>query len=60
MSDILTPQKNFTVNVANEDEHELIVKLGRALAVIRGRRAGKAEIAVFAGGQLLKEEIEIV
>ena len=33
MSDILTPQKNFTVNVANEDEHELIVKLGRALAV---------------------------
>ena len=33
---------------------------GRALAAIRGRRAGKAEIAVFAGGQLLKEEIEIV
>lgn len=33
MSDILTPQKNFTVNIDNDDEHGLIVKLGRALAV---------------------------
>lgn len=33
MSDVLTPQKNFTVNIDNDDEHDLIVKLGRALAV---------------------------
>lgn len=33
MSDILTPQKNFTVNVDNDDDHELIVKLCYALSV---------------------------
>ena len=33
MSDVLTPQKNFTVKIDNEEEHDLIVKLGRALAV---------------------------
>lgn len=33
MSDVLTPQKNFTVNIDNDDEHDLIVKLGHALSV---------------------------
>lgn len=33
MSDILTPQKNFTLNVENEPEHELISKLCYALSV---------------------------
>lgn len=33
LSDVLTPQKNFTVKIDNEEEHDLIVKLGRALAV---------------------------
>ena len=32
MSDILTPQKNFTVSVDNDDEHELIAKLCYALS----------------------------
>lgn len=33
MSDILTPQKNFTVTIDNDEEHDLIVKLGHALSV---------------------------
>lgn len=33
MSDILTPQKNFVLNVDNEDEHDLIAKIGHALSV---------------------------
>lgn len=33
MSDILTPQKHFVLNVDNADEHELIANLGRAFSV---------------------------
>ena len=33
MSDILTPQKHFVLNIDNKSEHELIVGLGRALSV---------------------------
>lgn len=33
MSDILTPQKNLSLNIDNDSEHDLIVKLGYALSV---------------------------
>ena len=59
MSDILTPQKHFVLNVDNIAEHELIANLGRAFSVPERVAILKSLLTSSKNLSMLSEELDM-
>ena len=59
MSDILTPQKHFVLNVDNLADHEIIANLGRAFSVPERVAILKSLLTSSKNLSMLSEELDM-
>lgn len=59
MSDVLTPQKNVNLHIDNLEDHELIMKLGRALSVPERLQIMKSLLNATKSVSAISKELDI-